>query len=119
MGIDLVKCLVTLHAHDLNAAELLVMTCMCSTALDRPNDKGNPERLYTAGWKPLASAMGCRDLKDDDEIPPAIQTRIKRALKGLRDKGHISSLNVARWGTRQTYRIEIGLQSRGSPDDHQ
>jgi hypothetical protein len=115
MGVDLAKALFVWHARHLNAAELAVMGFMAVTALDKPNGKGQAANIYRAGWEPLAQSLGY-------EAPPlsdAAKTRVKRAIKGLRDKGLIVPIaGHAQAGTRQVYRIEFGGY-RGSETDPQ
>lgn len=119
MGIDLTKQLFSRHAATLTAGELVVMGYMCLVALDKENAKGQPARLYFAGWEPLALALGYDDLTD------AAKTKVKRAIKGLRDRGLIKPLvGHAQIGERQVYRIQVGLSggldvtpSRGSEVD--
>lgn len=103
MGIDLTKQLFARHAAELTAAELTVLGYMCLVALDKENVKGQPAGLYFGGWEPLALALGY------DELNDAAKTKVKRAVKGIRDKGLIKPLVAhAKTGERQVYRIQVG-----------
>lgn len=118
VGIELTKQLFARHASDLTAGELTVLGYMCITALDKPNGKGQPAGLYFGGWEPLALALGYDGLTD------AAKTKVKRAVKGIRDKGLVKPLvSHAQYGERQVYRIAFlsgGLDrtpTRGSDSD--
>lgn len=121
MGIDLTKQLFARHARDLTASELTVLGYMCLVALDRPNGKGQPPGLYFGGWEPLALALGYPELNE------AAKTRVKRAVRGIRDKGLVKTMVAhAQTGERQVYRItfaETGgrnqTPNRGSKVDPQ
>lgn len=102
MGIELTKALFARHAHTLTAGELVVAGYMCVTALDKENAKGQPARLYFAGWEPLALALGY------DGLTNASKEKVRRAVKGLREKGLIKPLvGHAQTGERQVYRIQV------------
>src|SRR3954447_8522230 len=91
MGIELVKAVAT-RCGSLRGTEYKVLVLMASVALDRPNGKGQPPRLYFAGWEPLALALG-------QDVPPDLaehQIRrkhqyelVRRALRGLETAGLI------------------------------
>src|SRR4051794_5319020 len=102
MGVDLTKTLFVRHAHKLNAAELIVLGYMCLVALDKENGKGQPAGLYFGGWEPLALALGY------DALTEAAKTKVKRAVRGCRDKGLIKPMVAhAQTGERQVYRIQV------------
>lgn len=109
MGIELVK-LVSLHGASLSGNAFKVLNRMAMTALDSPKD-GRPDRLYFNGWEPLAMALGYAD-GDVSHGSPGFQS-VKRALATLRKEGFVEPLGEARTGTRQTYRVCVGLVSGG------
>lgn len=109
MGIELVK-LVSLHGASLSGNAFKVLNRMAMTALDSPKD-GRPDRLYFNGWEPLAMALGYAD-GDVSHGSPGFQG-VKRALATLRKEGFVEPLGEARAGTRQTYRVCVGLASGG------
>ena len=121
MGIDLTKQLFARHAADLTAGELTVLGYMCLVALDKQNDKGQPAGLYFGGWEPLALALGY------DGLTEAAKTKVKRAVKGIRDKGLVKPMVAhAQTGERQVYRIAFATTggqkqtpNRGSEVDPQ
>lgn len=121
MGIDLTKHLFARHARDLTASELTVLGYMCLVALDRPNGKGQPPGLYFGGWEPLAIALGYPELNE------AAKTKVKRAVRGIRDKGLVKTMVAhAKTGERQVYRITFATSggrnqtpSRGAETDPQ
>lgn len=103
MGIDLAKQLFARHAAHLTAGELTVLGYMCLVALDKENGKKQPAGLYFAGWEPLAVALGY------DGLTPAAKEKVRRCIKGVREKGLIKPLVAhAQTGERQVYRIQVG-----------
>lgn len=111
MGIELAKNLFARHAANLTAGELVVLGYMCVVALDRENAKGQPARMYFGGRGALAIALGY------DETSEAGIQKVKRAIQSLRKRGLIEPMvEHARTGTRQSYRLNIGLP-RGSEVD--
>lgn len=119
MGIDLTKQLFARHAADLTAGELTVLGYMCVVALDKENGRGQPPGLYFGGWEPLALALGY------DGLTEAAKTKVKRAVRGIRDKGLVKPMVAhAKTGERQVYRITLAgaggqkqTPTRGSESD--
>lgn len=70
MGLMLVQCASAQFAQ-LPGNQFKVLIRMCLTALDKPNGKGQPARLYYAGWEPLSEALG-RD------VPPNEPEHLRR-----------------------------------------
>src|SRR5690349_19966600 len=103
MGVDLTKTLFVRHAHRLSASELIVLGYMCLVALDKENGKGQPAGLYFGGWEPLALALGY-----DSIDTKAAKERVRKAVKGVREKGLIKPMVAhAQTGERQVYRILV------------
>lgn len=113
MGIELVKLLAARHAAGLSHRALVVLLYMALHALDTPNAKGQPPRLYFAGWEPLADALGY------DSLTRAAEEKVRRAIKELRNKGLIEpTAGHAQTGTRQSYRLHLTLKvATESPTD--
>lgn len=109
MGIDLVKFIVARCGPlKLSGNAYKVLVAMAATSLDQPNDKGQPERLYFAGWGPLALALGF----DLDEQPAKAKEAVRKALKELREKGVVeTTVDHARTGHAQCYRLNLTLAS--------
>lgn len=104
MGIELVKQVAATCGH-LKGNEYKCLTYMAATALDRPNDKGQPAHLYFGGWEALAIALGYSD-------PDGRYETVRRALRGLVADGKLERLeDHARAGVRQTFRLTLDLSS--------
>src|SRR4051794_25622814 len=84
---------------------------MASVALDRPNGKGQPAKLYYAGWEPLAIALG-------QDVPPDTKENkvrrkhqyelVRRALSGLEAAGLIERQHrQPSSGVRQCFRLTL------------
>lgn len=113
MGIELVKA-VAAKGGKLPGNEYKVLTYMAAVALDTPNDKGQPARLYYAGWKPLALALGQESVPDgnspeDEKRRRAQYELVRRAIRDLRNRGLIKDLQgQARIGVRrQTFQLTL------------
>lgn len=112
MGIDLVKLLLVQHASErLSGREFKVLCYMAATALDQPNSKGQPARLYFAGEEPLAQVLGYT------EPTPNALREVRRVVAALVADGLIDpkfkpskpgTAGVRRGSDRQTYRLRIG-----------
>lgn len=87
---------------------------MALQALDKPKD-GRPAGLYFGGWGPLQLALGY----DDGDATTAGHTAVKRAVRELKDGGHISPLVTAVRGTRQSYLVHPGGLGKGVSTDPQ
>lgn len=48
------------------------------------------EGLYFGGWKGLTAVLGYGIYDRDDVLPPAVEQKIRRAIRELRDAGYIS-----------------------------
>lgn len=66
MGIELAGIVSAKYGH-IPAGPYKILMRMAITALDKPNAKGQPPRLYWGGWEDLAIALG-RD------VPPPLAT---------------------------------------------
>lgn len=124
MGIELVKSVIALHGG-LNGNQYKVLIAMAWQALDKPKD-GRPAALYWGGWEPLGAALGYGIGDKLDAGSRVAQERVRQAMKGLAKAGLIEPLNVARRGTRQSYRLWItpfptvidgGSKAEGSPSE--
>lgn len=112
MGLDLMSFALVKYAH-LPARPYKALMIMCRTALDPGKGKGRPERLYWAGWEPLAVAMGFEVPSADD--PRAASRRRKlsdyatEALKQLEKEGAIRRLvDHPGTGRRQSVHLLLG-----------
>jgi hypothetical protein len=105
VGIDLVKYVVARCGRlKLSGNAYKVLVAMAATALDQPNSKGQPARLYYAGWEPLALALGF----DPQENPRKAKEAVRRAIKELREAGLVCVVGGhARTGNRQSYRLDL------------
>lgn len=102
MGIDLVKS-VAIRYGNLTGNEHKVLVYMAAVALDRPNSKGDPARLYFAGWDPLATALGLTSAN-----PKARQNQVGRVVASLIRKGLLTRLVEAPgFGRRQCYKLHV------------
>lgn len=108
MGAQLVSAIVISHPR-LSDRAFRVAVRMALSALDRPNERGQPAGLYFAGWEPLALVLGY-------ELPPATdpETRkkrrnasenVRRAVRELILAGLVQPLGNAHRGSRQTYKL--------------
>lgn len=115
MGIELAK-IVAARLGSLSGPAYKVLIYMSLVALDQPNAKGQPARLYFAGRGPLALALGYEtEVVDGEErLSPAAVTAVKRALRELRQRGLISDAQRARTGTRQAYRLNLSVSDLAS-----
>ena len=89
-----------------------VLISMSLQALDKPKD-GRPAGLYFGGWAALQNALGY------DEGGPETKghTAVKRAVRELRDGGHITPMVIAARGTRQSYLVHPGGIGKGVVTD--
>jgi hypothetical protein len=105
VGIELVRLALMYHAASISGRAFKVLAYMASTALDRPNDKGQPVRLYFAGWEPLARVIG----QDPDGNPRAAYEQVRRTLRELERAGVIERLvSHPHTGRAQTFRLHVG-----------
>lgn len=108
VGIDLVQLLLLHHSAGLSGRAFKVLTKMAATALDTPNGRGQPPRLYFAGEGPLAHVLYGRGL-DLEAYSPNDLREVRRVLKELRDAGLIEPMvDKARRGQAQAYRLNLG-----------
>jgi hypothetical protein len=115
MGAKLALLVMRNHA-DLSGNAFKVATKMAWTALDQPNEKGQPARLYFGGWKPLAIAQGWTLPDEEDKGPEAkrrrkkLQDYVSTAVGELITKGVIEASDArARVNVRQTYTLLLDL----------
>lgn len=120
MGYELMQAAMVHGAH-LPGNAFKVLMRMSHQALDKPNSKGQPPRLYFAGWAPLMLALG-RD-PDDPSARASNEETVRKALADLKSAGLIEDADPssrARTGTRGAYRLTDRLaptKSRGSRGD--
>ncbi len=111
MGIDLVQLLLLHHSASLSGRAFKLLTKMAATALDTPNGRGQPPRLYFAGEGPLAHVLYGRGL-DVDTYSSNELREVRRVLKELRDAGLVEPMvGKARRGQAQAYRLRLGGES--------
>lgn len=101
----------TVYGKRLSGNAYKVLVAMSLSALDKPSN-GRPASLYWGGWDALAIALGHEDAQRNGQGHKAV----KRAMRELRDAGHISPMLTAARGTRQSYFVHPGGLNKGAQD---
>lgn len=110
MGVEIVKAAMV-YGKSLSGNGYKVLITMAMSALDKPSN-GRPPGLYWGGWDALAVCLGHEDARRDGQGHKAV----KRAVKELRDKDHITPMVNAARGTRQSYLVHPGGLNKGAQD---
>lgn len=114
MGIEIVKASIV-YAGRLSGNAYKVLIAMSLTALDKPKE-GHPASLYYGGWGALAIVLGY-DAEAANDRNSAAHKAVKRAVKELRDRQHVSPMLEACRGTRQSYFVHPGGLKKGDQND--
>lgn len=114
MGIEIVKASVV-QGKRLSGNAYKVLIGMSLTALDRPKE-GRPACLYFGGWGSLAVILGYDEEAANDRNS-AGHKAVKRAIRELRDGSHITPMQEACRGTRQSYFLHPGGLGKGDQSD--
>lgn len=80
-----------------------VLVAMSLSALDKPKE-GRPASLYWGGWDALAITLGY----DNADRGSAGHNAVARAVRELRKGRHVTPMNDARTGVRQSYMVHPG-----------
>ena len=113
MGVEIVKAAVVC-GRTLSGNAYKVLIAMSLQALDKPKE-GRPAGLYFGGWGALQNALGY----EEGGPKSAGHTAVKRAVRELRDAGHVSALLTAARGNRQSYLVHPGGIGKGVTSDPQ
>jgi hypothetical protein len=111
VGVEIVKAAVVC-GRSLSGNAYKVLVSMSLQALDKPKD-GRPAGLYFGGWAALQNALGYEEGGPDTKG----HTAVKRAVRELRDGGHITPMVTAARGTRQSYLVHPGGINKGVSTD--
>lgn len=91
------------YGRSLSGNAYKVLVAMSLQALDKPKD-GRPAGLYFGGWAALQNALGYEEGGPDTKG----HTAVKRAVRELRDRGHVTPMVTAAKGNRQSYLVHPG-----------
>lgn len=108
MGYQIANAVSVQWAH-LPERQFKVLMRMALMALDRPNDKGKPARIYHGGWEVLALALN-RDVPDEDDPDPVARRRRARLCREVTEvtsalvtAGAVKPSEQARRGHQQSW----------------
>lgn len=107
MGVEIVKTAIV-YGNRLSGNAYKVLVAMSMSALDKPSN-GRPANLYWGGWDGLAVALG----HDDATRNSSGHKAVKRAVRELRDGGHVTPLLDAHRGVAQSYMVHPGGVRKG------
>lgn len=110
MGFDLVNQILVMHAYELNARDLKVLMRMAATALDRPNAKGQPARLYYGGEEPLFLVLYGPNVEMTTERIREVRRTVAKLVKADLIEPQI---HKAGNGRRQCFRLKVGKELGG------
>ena len=102
MGVEIVKA-ATHYGRRLSGNAYKVLVAMSLSALDKPTN-GRPASLYWGGWDALAIALGY----DNADRGSAGHNAVARAIRELKNGRHVTPMNDARTGIRQSYMVHPG-----------
>jgi hypothetical protein len=112
MGIQLANVVSVTWAH-LPERQYKILMRMALTALDSPNERGQPPRVFWGGWEPLSLALA-RDVPDEDDPRDEAQKRRRRLCRevseitsALVSAGAIKPQEWARKGHQQTWKLTL------------
>lgn len=93
---------------DIQPRSFMVLTRMCSSALDRENGT-MPGRLYYGGWVPLAMMLGYDAPADGEPLSDTAKQAVKRAVRDLTRAGLIKPVPTPAGVDRRfgAYRITL------------
>jgi hypothetical protein len=110
MGIQLANVVSVSWAH-LPERQFKILMRMALTALDSPNGKGQPARVYFGGWEALSLALA-RDVPDEDDPRDEAKRRRRRLCREVSEvtsalvtAGAIKPQETARRGHQQTWKL--------------
>lgn len=89
MGSQYLQVCAAANLSGLSGNAFRVLCRMALVVMDE-STQDTEEGLYYGGWKGLTAVLGHGVYDREDELPRAVEQKIRRAIRELRDAGYIS-----------------------------
>lgn len=108
MGDQYLQVCAAANLSELTGNAFRVLCRMAVVVYDEDTD-GIEEGLYFGGWKGLTAVLGHGVYDREDQLPAAVEQKIRRAIRELRDAGYISvpGEQYQRGHHNRVYRLHI------------